>query len=147
MSRRAAAVTAAACAVGRLGEDGPWIGFAPTLDDGYAIVVGSTSGPSYRSDADASDLLALALVYFEEPFDAPPDEMAATHGDIGALVRHVAEHEDEPSRRRLVDDVVDAVDDGLAAEVTSARLRRALGDGSEPVARLRRRVAELLSRA
>ena len=147
MSRRAV-VPVAACAVGRLGEDGPWVGFAPTLDDGYAIVVGSderavVSGPTPTR----TDLLSLALVYFEEPFDTPPDEMAATHGDIGALVRHVAEHEGEPSRRRLVDDVVDAVDDGLAAEVTSARLRRALGDGSEPVARLRRRVAELLERA
>jgi hypothetical protein len=143
---RGAAVSAAACAVGRLGEDGPWVGFAPTLDDGYAIVVGSPDGRSHRSDADAADLLSLALVYFEEALDAPPDELAATHGDIGALVRHVAEHEDEPAMRRLVDDVVDAVDDGLAGEVTSARLRRALGDGSEPVARLRRRVAELLER-
>ena len=26
-----------ACAVGRLGPDGSWVGFAPTLDDAYAF--------------------------------------------------------------------------------------------------------------
>ena len=30
----------AACAVGRIGEGGPWVGFAPTMDDRYALVIG-----------------------------------------------------------------------------------------------------------
>ena len=37
-------MTAVACAVGRLGPAGPWIGFAPTLDDGYALVVETDDG-------------------------------------------------------------------------------------------------------
>lgn len=135
---------AAACAVGRIGPDGPWVGFAPTLDDGYALVIGPPSGASVRTDADADDLLGLALAYFEESLDEPPDELAATLGDIGALVRHVAEHERDPARRRLLDEAVDAVDDGLAADVTIARLGRALGDGTEASARIRRRVSEVL---
>jgi hypothetical protein len=137
----------AACAVGRLGPDGPWVGFAPTLDDGYALVIGPPSGGSVRADADAADLLALALLYFEESLDEPPEELAATLGDIGALVRHVAEHEADPARRRLLAEAVDAVDDGLATDVTLARLGRALGDGAEASARIRRRVSEMLGSA
>ena len=82
-----------ACAVGRFGPDGPWVGFAPTLDDSYALVVGELPGGPRQLAADADDLLSLALAYFEESLDPPPDELAATHGDIGALVRHVAEQE------------------------------------------------------
>ena len=37
-------VTAVACAVGRLGPAGPWIGFAPTMDDGYALIVETNDG-------------------------------------------------------------------------------------------------------
>jgi hypothetical protein len=139
-----AVVAAPACAVGRIGPDGPWVGFAPTIDDGYALVIGLPSGGSRAADADAEDLLALALAHFEESLDPPPDELAATLGDIGALVRHVAEGETDPRRRRGLDEAVDAVDDGLAAEVTIARLGRARGDGAEAIARIRRRVSEVL---
>lgn len=136
-----------ACAVGRVSPRGPWVGFAPTLDDGYALVIGPPSGSSVRAAAGAADLLALALVYFEESLDEPPDELAATLGDIGALVRHVAEHERDPQRRTVLDEAVDAVDDGLAADVTIARLGRALGDEAEASARIRRRVSEVLGSA
>jgi hypothetical protein len=136
-----------ACAVGRLGADGPWVGFAPTLDDAYALVVGAVPGGPRQVPADADDLLALVLAYFEESLDPPPHELAATHGDIGALVRHVAEHEPDPARRRLLGEAVDAVDDGLAADITIARLTRALGDGADATTRIRRRVAELVGPA
>jgi hypothetical protein len=139
----------AACAVGRLGPDGPWVGFAPALDDGYALVVGGMPGDApggtRRGAADALDLLALAVAYFAETLDEPPDELAATLGDIGSLVRHVAEHEADPARRRLLAEAVDAVDDGLAADVTLARLGRALGEGIDATARIRGRALELLS--
>lgn len=126
-----------ACAVGRIGPGGPWVGFAPTLDDGYALVVGAPNG-SRRADADADLLLALAIAYFEDALDAPPDELAATHADIGALVRHVAEPEADASRRRLLDEAVDAIDDGLAPDVVIARLTAALSaeTASDPVGRL-----------
>ena len=92
-------------------------------------------------------LVALALLYFEDSFDAPPEELAATHGDIGALVRHVAEHETDADRRRHLLEAVDAVDDGLAVDVTITRLGRALGGGADASARIRLRVSELLDRA
>ena len=133
-----------ACAVGRIGPDGPWVGFAPTLDDGYALVVGGITDASRRAPAAGDDLVALATVYFDESLDEPPDDLAATLGDIGALVRHVAEHEHDPERRRLLGEAVDAVDDGLAADVTIARLGRALGDDVDATARIRGRVREML---
>jgi len=136
-----------ACAVGRVAPDGPWVGFAPTLDDTYALVVGELAGGPRQVEADADDLLSLALAYFEETLDPPPDELAATHGDIGALVRHVAEHEPDPERRRLLGEAVDAVDDGLAADATIARLTRALGDGADATSRIRRRVSDLMGRS
>jgi hypothetical protein len=54
-----------ACAVGRLDPGGPWIGFAPTLDDGYALTV-TARGHSDRLPAEPVDLLALAVLYFED---------------------------------------------------------------------------------
>lgn len=132
-----------ACAVGRIGPDGPWVGFAPTLDDGYALVVGGIADAVRRAPAAGDDLVALATVYFDETLDEPPDDLAATLGDIGALVRHVAEHEHDPERRRILGEAVDAVDDGLAADVTIARLGRALGDGVDATARIRGRVREM----
>ena len=136
-----------ACAVGRLEPEGPWVGFAPTMDDAYALVIGDLQGGSRHVEADPDDLLSLALAYFEESLGPPPDELAATHGDIGALVRHVAEHELDPERRRLLGEAVDAVDDGLAADATIARLTRALGDGADATARIRRRVSSLVEPA
>lgn len=135
---------AVACAVGRIAADGPWVGFAPTLDDAYALIVGDLPGGPRQVETDTRDLLSLVLAYFEESLDPPPDDLAATHGDVGGLVRHVAEREADPARRRLLDEAVDAVDDGLAADVTIARIALALGDGMQAAARLRLRVAELV---
>ena len=134
----------AACAVGRLAGDGPWVGFAPTLDDAYALVVARSDGRSRSAPAEADDLVALAIAYFQDDLAEPPEDLAATHGDIGALVRHLAEVESDPMRRRLLDEAVDAVDDGLAADVVVGRLGRCLGGDEEPVARLARRSTELL---
>lgn len=126
------------CAVGRLGSDGPWIGFAPTVDDGYALVVGGRT-PT-RVTAEPEDLIALALAYFEDLLPEPPEELAATLGDIAGIVRHAAERISDAERRRAYDEAVDAIDDGLAADVMVDRLARAFGDGGDVVAHLRRRV-------
>jgi hypothetical protein len=115
----------AACAIGRVSPDGPW-------------------GGSRQLAATPDDLLALALAYFEESLDPPPDELAATHGDIGSLVRHLAEHEPTEGRRRLLDEAVDAVDDGLAADVTIGRLTRLLGEEADASSRIRLRVDSLI---
>jgi len=136
-------VDVAACAVGRLGALGdPWVGFAPTLDDGYALVVGGSAEGSRTLTADPDDLLSLAIVYFEDELDEPPEELAATHADIGSLVRHVAELEPDEDRRRLLNEAVDAVDDGLAADTVVGRLSQCLGGGEDAAARIRRRAAE-----
>jgi len=134
-----------ACAVGRLEPDGPWIGFAPSLDDGYALTVGGTdgSGGTHGVPAAPQDLIALAILYFEDAVAGPPEELAATLGDIGAVVRHAAERITDGPSRRVFDEAVDAIDDGLAADVVLDRLARAFGDGGDAVAHLRRRVAAL----
>lgn len=135
----------AACAVGHLGVDGPWVGFAPTLDDAYALVTAGADGRSRRAPAEADDLIALAIAYFQDDLVEPPEDLAATLGDIGALVRHLAELETDSVRRSLLGEAVDAVDDGLAADVVVGRLSRCLGADEEPIARLARRSRELLS--
>jgi hypothetical protein len=137
-------VTAVACAVGRLGPGGPWIGFAPTLDDGYALVVGTDEGAAASAPAAPDDLVALAIAYFADELGEPPEALAATHGDIGALVRHLAGGALDADRARDLNEAVDAVDDGLAADVVVGRLSRCLTSDEEPVVRLGRRAAELL---
>ena len=134
------------CAVGRLEPDGPWIGFAPTLDDGYALTIGS-AGAVRQADAEPLDLLALAVLYFEDAGEAPPEDLAATHGDIGAIVRHAAERIDDATRRQAADESVDAIDDGLAADVVIERLERAVGEGVDALDHLRRRAAALATAA
>jgi hypothetical protein len=134
------------CAVGRLEPDGPWVGFAPTLDDGYALTVGS-AGAVRQADAEPLDLLALAVLYFEDAGEAPPEDLAATHGDIGAIVRHAAERIDDATRRQAADESVDAIDDGLAADVVIERLERAVGEEVDALDHLRRRAVELATAA
>ena len=134
------------CAVGRLEPDGPWIGFAPTLDDGYALTIG-LAGSVRQADAEPLDLLALAVLHFEDAGDAPPENLAATHGDIGAIVRHAAERIDDATRRHAADESVDAIDDGLAADVVIERLERAVGEEVDALDHLRRRAAALATAA
>ena len=135
----------AACVVGSLGADGPWVGFVPSFDDGYELIVGTPGGEQYRAAADREDLLALAVAYFEDALGEPPEELAAMHADIGSLVRHVADREPSAGLRRLLNEAVDAIDDGLATDVVVGRLRSCLPGEEEPVARLTRRAEELTS--
>lgn len=137
-----------ACAVARLGPGGPWIGFAPTLDDGYALVVGDGAA-TRRRQAALDELVALAMVYFEDGLPGPPEDLAATLGDIGALVRHVAEVAPPQPRPVPYQEAVDAIDDGLPADVVLERLARllsALGEGGEAEDLLRLRAAALSPR-
>lgn len=136
---------AAACAVGRLGDDGPWLGFAPSLDDGYDFVV-TASGGTYRAPATADDLLCLAVVYFEDVLVAPPEELAATHADIAALVRHAADREADATRAVALGEAVDAIDDGLAGDAVIASLSRCLPPGADPADRLAQRASEVTRR-
>ena len=130
----------ASCLVGRLGDDGPWLGFAPSLDDGYVLVAAGEDG-EHRTPATSDDLLCLAVAYFEDALGEPPEELAATHADIGALVRHVAGRA-EPNRHAELADAIDAIDDGLDVDTVIAALSRCLDPGPDPMERLARRAAQ-----
>ena len=133
-----------ACAVGRIGPGGPWVGFAPTLDDGYALVVEGPAG-SRRAEGEADLMVAIAIAYFEDALDPPPDDLAATHADIGSLVRHLAEREADAARQRQLREAVDAIDDGLAADAVIACLAAAMRSpaATDPVGWLIQRAREL----
>lgn len=133
----------AARAVGRLGDGEGWLGFVPLLAGGYALVVAGRDGRAHRSTADAADLVALAIAYFEESLGEPPEEIAATHEDIGAVVRHLVIEETDPERHRVLVEAVDAIDDGLAAEVVIHRLARIAESPETALARLIGRASEL----
>ncbi len=109
-----------ACAIGRTGPTGPWIGFVADAA-GYHLVVGDDHGERSRP-ADAGMLLALAIAYFEEAFEDAPTDREATHEDLSALVRHVAEHEQRGDLRVALAEAVDAIDDGLPGDAVASRL-------------------------
>ena len=109
-----------ACAIGRTGPTGPWIGFEADAS-GYRLVIGDDHGER-RRPADAGVLLALAIAYFEEAFEDAPTDREATHEDLSALVRHVAEHEQRADLRVALAEAVDAIDDGLPGDAVANRL-------------------------
>ena len=136
-------MVAPVCAVGRLGPDGPWVGFSATPGGRFDLVA-SAADETHRSSADADDLVSIAIAFFEESMTEPPEELAATVGDIGAMVRELAAAESRSVPRLRLDLALDAVDDGLAADVVVSRLVACLYDGEEPIARLERRAIEML---
>jgi hypothetical protein len=109
-----------ACAIGRTRPTGPWIGFVPE-PAGYRLVVGDDQGERTRP-ADAAVLLALAIAYFEEALEDAPTDREATHADLSALVRHVADDAQRPDLRDALAEAVDAIDDGLPGDAVASRL-------------------------
>jgi hypothetical protein len=109
-----------ACAIGRTSPTGPWIGFAAE-PSGYRLVVAGAGGERSRP-ADAGVLLALAIAYFEEALQDAPADREATHADLSALVRYVAEREARPDMRMALAEAVDAIDDGLPGDAVANRL-------------------------
>jgi hypothetical protein len=134
-------VVTEARAVGRL-AGGRWVGFVPGPDGRYRLAVGDGTEAA-ASPADDDDLLALAIAYFEDSLGEPPEDLAATHADIGALVRQVMLGGRDADRRPALQEAMDAIDDGLAADVVIARLVRCLTGTEEPAARLVRRANRL----
>ncbi|HEX5578833.1 MAG TPA: hypothetical protein VFY43_04120, partial [Candidatus Limnocylindria bacterium] len=67
-------------------------------------------------------MLALAIAYFEEALEDAPADREATHADLSALVRHVASLEVRPELRVVLDEAVDAIDDGLPGDAVAGRL-------------------------
>ncbi len=133
------------CAIGRIGPGGPWVGFVRT-DGAYRLAVGLPDG--VRSEpADADLLLAMAIAYFEDALEDPPPDIEATQADLSAVVRHLAVHEPAVDRRRLLDEAVDAIDDGLAVDAVINRLagarERTAEEQADPVDLLLARVEAL----
>jgi len=112
-------------AIGRIRAGGPWVGFAARAD-GYRLVAGDDRRTRERP-ASPDLLLALAIAYFEEAFDDPPQESEASHADLSELVRAVSDGETDAARRGLLHEAVDAIDDGLAGDAVANRLAAARG--------------------
>lgn len=137
-----------ASAVGRLGGEGPWVGFAPRPDGGHWLAIGFAGG-ELTLEADTDLLLCLAVAYFAEGLEEPPDDLAATHADVAGLVRRLAATERNPGRRAALESAVDGIDDGLGPDVVIARLTSAIAgpEAGDPVAHVRDRVANVAARS
>lgn len=130
-------------AFGRLGPDGPWVGFEST-PAGYRLVVGPTDG-ALRADrelgpAETRDaLVAGAIGFYLSTLDDPPIELEATQADLGALIRALIRADPERVWAREAAEALDAIDDGLPGDAVALRLQRLLPAGSDPLELLRRR--------
>jgi hypothetical protein len=113
-----------------------WVGVASERGR-YRTVFGTSDGSLLRPAGarHRDDLLSVALAYFTDELAEPPSGLEATQADIGDLLRWLAGTESDRGRRRLLQEAVDAVDDGLPAEVVLARLAAAQGSSAsqEPV--------------
>lgn len=118
----------AVVAVGLLAPDAAWVGFTRDAT-GFRLAFGGADAGARTSTTEGSardaELLAVAVAYYEEALDAPPPEIEATQADLAGLVRWLAARARSPEGRSLLDQAVDAIDDGLAGDVIVARLSRA----------------------
>jgi hypothetical protein len=136
-------------AIGSLAGDG-WIGLARQAD-GYRLAVGAAGADrAFRiAPADAADLLALALAYFEEALDEPAVEIAATQQDLAELVRWLRDRAPDSAGRRRLQEALDAIDDGLAGDVVAGLLNAARApaadEQADPVDLLVTRARNLLN--
>jgi len=114
-------------AIGRIGPRGPWVGFARDAA-GFHLAVAHSGEPTAISPAGGAnriaELLAAAIVYFEEALDPPPPELEATQADLAELLAWMAA-ETDTGRKQLVREALDAIDDGLAGDAVVARLSEA----------------------
>lgn len=110
-------------AIGRLRAGGAWVGLA-RAEEAYRLIFGTDGLAEVSARASQADLLAVAIGYFEESVDDAPPELEATHHDIAELLRWLHAHV-EPAHGRLLLDVVEGIDDGVAGDVMVQRLSRA----------------------
>ena len=110
-------------AIGRMGADGPWIGFGYRAGACH-LVIGDVVGMR-DIPADRELVLALAIAHFAEAFDEAPPDIEATQSDLSALVRQVVGAEADPRLRAALDEAMDAIDDGLAGDAVAEKLAAA----------------------
>jgi hypothetical protein len=119
----------AATAIGRLEPGGPWVGFVRAADGGYRLAFGDAAeaaNMAARDPARRADVLAVAIAYFAEVFTDAPAELEATQRDIGDLVRWLTATAPDAAQGRQLQEALDGIDDGLAADVLIERLSAAL---------------------
>ena len=141
---RAAAPLEAARAIGRLEADGPWLGFG-YRGGGFRFVMESSGGVRDAA-ADRDLILALAIAHFAGALGEPPPDLEPTQSDLSALVRHLADAEEDTGRRALLGEALDAIDDGLAGDAVAEKLEAARSHRDEtvdPVELLSRKAGEI----
>jgi hypothetical protein len=144
---RAAARLEGTRAIGRVGADGPWIGFGYRAGACH-LVVGDADGMR-DIPADRELVLALAIAHFAEAFDEAPPDIEATQSDLSALVREVMRTEADPGLRTLLGEAMDAIDDGLAGDAVAERLAAARSPATasvDPVELLLAQARQLVER-
>jgi len=111
-------------AIGRIGTRGQWVGFVRDAA-GFHLAVAQPGEATVVSPARGAnriaELLAVAIVYFEEALDPPPPELEATQSDLAELLAWMTTKTDT-GRNQLVREALDAIDDGLAGDAVVARL-------------------------
>jgi hypothetical protein len=111
----------ALCAIGRIDQDGAWVGLNAD-HGGYRLAFGRPGGSIEIVDASPVELLAVAVAYFEDALDDPPPDLDATQGDMAQLCRWLQAREPDAAAAALLGQAIDAIDDGLAVDVTVSRL-------------------------
>jgi len=123
-------------AVGRIGPHGPWVGFVSDAG-GFHLAFAQPGEAAAVSPARGAnrvaELLAAAIVYFEEALDPAPPELEATQADLAELLAWMTAKTDA-GRRHLVREALDAIDDGLAGDAVVARLSEARSGLAEEAA-------------
>lgn len=92
---------------------------------GHRLVAWSPDGAVHVSGlggtARRRELLACAIVHFEEALLPPPPEWEATQEDLRGLVAWLADT-GEPAVRDALGDALEAVDDGLSGDAVARSL-------------------------
>jgi hypothetical protein len=124
-------VPARVCAIGRPGPGAAWIGFEADAGS-WRLVFGEPHGRRLAGEG-RELLLDGAIAYFAEALDDPPPELEATHEDVAELIGWLLAVETDAVRSHRLRLVLDAVDDGLAADEVITRLIAARNpEASEP---------------
>jgi hypothetical protein len=112
--------------IGRPSPSGPWLGVARDADGAFVLAFVEPDLERWSSvPASRLDLMLAVLGYFSEPAESPPADLEATQADVAELSRWLADSEPDPERRQLLEEAVDAIDDGLAGEAVAGALMRA----------------------
>ena len=148
----------AVAAIGRLeSSEGSWFGLVPD-GDGYRLAYGGTDGeiPTVAAGERQArrDVLLAVIAFFEPETVPPPPDLEATQLDVAQAVRWLAGVSAAAAARRRSGDpdlraealhrALDAIDDGLSADVVVGHLYDSLRRAAPGEPRPARGVAQRL---